>query len=188
MISTHGENIIDLNSIRALAFRKNMGLSTACSHRKQLETSRIHFSPLKHRALSSPTHRGNLADAASANLANRSWLKLKWDVIKHEAHRYWVGTKLLGIEIMICVRILRQVGFTTSIPNGIPRFISRARRSWGGSLRNTLFSRIWTHGKPGCRYEEREGERERESARARERERERANENGWLIAFDHQLS
>ena len=139
MISTHGENIIYLNSIRALAFRKNMGLSTACSHRKQLETSRIHFSPLKHRALSSPAHRGNL-DSASANLdSNRSWLKLKWDVIKHEAYRYWVGTKLLGIEIMICVRILRQVGFATSIPNGIPRFLSTARRSRGGSLRNTLF-------------------------------------------------
>lgn len=33
----------------------------------------------------------------------------QWENAKHEAHHYWVGTKLLGSEIMLCTRILRQV-------------------------------------------------------------------------------
>ncbi len=40
-----------------------------------------------------------------------SWLMQKWQHVKHEAKHYWIGTKLLGTEIMICVRILRQVLF-----------------------------------------------------------------------------
>jgi hypothetical protein len=51
---------------------------------------------------------GTDASIAPAKLSTGAWLKKKWEVVKHEAHHYWVGTKLLGTEIMICVRILRQ--------------------------------------------------------------------------------
>jgi LETM1 and EF-hand domain-containing protein 1 len=90
-------------------------LHVFASNRQQLDLVRLRISvyppPPRHnsRALSSPAEKGSVADTAASNLANRSWLKQKWEVIKHEAHHYWVGTKLLGTEIMICVRILRQV-------------------------------------------------------------------------------
>jgi len=32
-----------------------------------------------------------------------------WATIKHEAHHYWLGTKLLGQEIVICYGLIRQV-------------------------------------------------------------------------------
>ncbi len=42
-------------------------------------------------------------------MPKKSWLARTWESIKHEAHHYWVGTKLLGSEIGMCIRILRQV-------------------------------------------------------------------------------
>ena len=38
-----------------------------------------------------------------------SWLATKWAHVKHEAYHYWLGTKLLGKEIGICVGILKQI-------------------------------------------------------------------------------
>uniref|UniRef100_A0A7S0EE73 Mitochondrial proton/calcium exchanger protein n=1 Tax=Hanusia phi TaxID=3032 RepID=A0A7S0EE73_9CRYP len=38
-----------------------------------------------------------------------SWLATKWAHVKHEAYHYWLGTKLLGKEIGICVGILQQI-------------------------------------------------------------------------------
>jgi LETM1 and EF-hand domain-containing protein 1 len=43
------------------------------------------------------------------SLPKKSWLARTWETIKHEAHHYWVGTKLLGSEIGMCIRIIRQV-------------------------------------------------------------------------------
>ena len=66
---------------------------------------------LPRRALSSTSDGKKGTDLAStppAKLSRAAWLKQKWEGVKHEAHHYWVGTKLLGTEIMICVRILRQ--------------------------------------------------------------------------------
>ena len=49
-----------------------------------------------------------VAASSSTSLSRKEWLKQKWAAFKHEVHHYWIGTKLLGTEIMICMRILRQ--------------------------------------------------------------------------------
>ena len=58
-------------------------------------------SPKEDKAPAQKTHAGALAQ--------QSWLGQKWVHFKHELHHYWVGTKLLGTEIKICVGILRQI-------------------------------------------------------------------------------
>uniref|UniRef100_A0A7S4P779 Mitochondrial proton/calcium exchanger protein n=1 Tax=Guillardia theta TaxID=55529 RepID=A0A7S4P779_GUITH len=46
---------------------------------------------------------------SSSDEPKPSWLATKWAHVKHEAYHYWLGTKLLGKEIGICVGILKQI-------------------------------------------------------------------------------
>eukprot|EP00281_Chroomonas_sp_CCMP1168_P022631 CAMPEP_0206232938 /NCGR_PEP_ID=MMETSP0047_2-20121206/11699_1 /ASSEMBLY_ACC=CAM_ASM_000192 /TAXON_ID=195065 /ORGANISM="Chroomonas mesostigmatica_cf, Strain CCMP1168" /LENGTH=986 /DNA_ID=CAMNT_0053656741 /DNA_START=12 /DNA_END=2972 /DNA_ORIENTATION=+ len=39
----------------------------------------------------------------------KPWLSRMWEHAKHEAQHYWVGTKLLGSEVRLSFKILRQV-------------------------------------------------------------------------------
>lgn len=46
---------------------------------------------------------------AAVFVPEKPWLRRMWDIFVHEAQHYWVGTKLLGSEIILCYKIVRQV-------------------------------------------------------------------------------
>ena len=112
---------ISRNSVRNIHFSSQKNLLSACSNKSLLRpyiysNRRFNSTDSKDNTNSTTknvveTKSKNPAEVASpsANVPAHAKKLTIWEKVKHEAHHYWEGTKLLGLEIKISSRLLYKM-------------------------------------------------------------------------------